>query len=124
MLALKIIPTIIAWAFIAISPDEKVVVAADLQVPQVEKPAVDPAKKASVIQIQENGTISFANKAVTAEELTNQLKLLAANDKESIVLIKASAETPYQNIIGVIDLCGKAGLSNITMTSEITKTTP
>jgi biopolymer transport protein ExbD len=56
---------------------------------------------------------------VTLENLGETLKLRAAQNKETGVLLFADKNVPYQKLYTVLDLIRMAGLSQVSLQAEV-----
>jgi len=52
------------------------------------------------------------------KELEVILEKLAALDKDQTVLIQCLAQSPHKQLIGLLDLCAKLGLTNLSVVSS------
>ena len=71
------------------------------------------------LSIQADGTLFLDKEPVPFESLGEALKLKAAANKETGVLLFADKNLPYQKLYTVLDLIRTAGLSQISLQAEI-----
>ena len=66
-----------------------------------------------VVNVLEDGRLMVSGEAVTREELLVRFKRAAQHDPETPVTIRGHRFARHENIVGVMDACGVAGLSNL-----------
>lgn len=71
------------------------------------------------LSIQADGTVFLDKEPVTLEGLGEALKLRAAANKETGVLLFADNNLPYQKLYTVLDLIRLAGLSQVSLQAEV-----
>lgn len=71
------------------------------------------------LSIQADGTLFLDKEQVTFENLGGILKLRAAENKETGVLLFAHKDLPYQKLYTVLDLIRTAGLSQVSLQAEV-----
>ena len=71
------------------------------------------------LTIQANGTVFMDKEPVPMETLGETLKLRAAENKETGVLLFADKSIPYQKLYTVLDLIRTAGLSQVSLQAEV-----
>ena len=71
------------------------------------------------LSIQADGTLFLDKEPVPFENLGEALKLKAAANKETGVLLFADKNLPYQKLYTVLDLIRTAGLSQVSLQAEI-----
>jgi len=71
------------------------------------------------LSIQADGTLFLDKEPVPFESLGEALKLKAAANKETGVLLFADKNLPYQKLYTVLDLIRTAGLSQVSLQAEI-----
>lgn len=91
----------------------------NVSVPTAEEGA-DPSQQRGeiVINVFADGTIRVEGRTMTREELQQKLTLLSKEYENQPVRLRADAQTPYQQIVDVIDTCQKAGIWNISFASQ------
>ena len=70
------------------------------------------------LSIQADGTVFLDKEPVTLEGLGEALKLRAAGNRETGVLLFADRNLPYQQLYTVLDLIRLAGLSQVSLQAE------
>jgi biopolymer transport protein ExbD len=71
------------------------------------------------LSIQAGGTVFLDKEPVTLENLGEALKLRAAENKETGILLFADRNLPYQKLYTVLDLIRLAGLSQVSLQAEV-----
>ena len=71
------------------------------------------------LSIQADGAVFVDKEPVTLENLGETLKLRAAENKETGVLLFADKNLPYQKLYTVLDLIRLAGLSQVSLQAEV-----
>lgn len=71
------------------------------------------------LTIQADGTLFLDKEQVPMETLGEALKLRAAENKETGVLLLADKNIPYQKLYTVLDLIRMAGLSQVSLQAEV-----
>ena len=71
------------------------------------------------LTIQADGTVFLDKEQVPMETLGEILKLRAAENKETGVLLFADKNIPYQKLYTVLDLIRMAGLSQVSLQAEV-----
>jgi biopolymer transport protein ExbD len=71
------------------------------------------------LSIQADGAVFLDKEPVTFENLGETLKLRAAENKETGVLLFADKDLPYQKLYTVLDLIRMAGLSQVSLQAEV-----
>jgi len=71
------------------------------------------------LSIQAGGAVFLDKEPVTLENLGEALKLRAAENKETGILLFADRNLPYQKLYTVLDLIRLAGLSQVSLQAEV-----
>ena len=71
------------------------------------------------LSIQADGSLFLDKEPVPFENLGETLKLRAAENKETGVLLFADRNLPYQKLYAVLDLIRMAGLSQVSLQAEV-----
>ena len=71
------------------------------------------------LSIQADGALFLDKEQVPMETLGEALKLRAAENKETGVLLLADKNIPYQKLYIVLDLIRMAGLSQVSLQAEV-----
>ncbi|PYK30926.1 MAG: biopolymer transporter ExbD [Verrucomicrobia bacterium] len=85
----------------------------------VKVPKATAAKEKSapvgdvVVNVKADGNVVVNRRTLTTAELTDLLKSLVALNSEQAVIIRGDETGAYKNIIGVLNICTEAGVSNV-----------
>jgi biopolymer transport protein ExbD len=85
----------------------------------VKVPKASSAKEKSapvgdvVVNVKADGNVVVNRRTLTSAELTDLLKSLVALNTEQAVIIRGDEAGAYKNIIGVLNICTEAGISNV-----------
>jgi biopolymer transport protein ExbD len=71
------------------------------------------------LTIQADGTLFLDKEPVPLENLGEALKVRAAENRETGVLLFADKNLPYQKLYTVLDLIRMAGLSQVSLQAEV-----
>jgi biopolymer transport protein ExbD len=71
------------------------------------------------LSIQDDGALFLDKKPVAFENLGEALKLIAAENQETGILLFADKNLPYQKIYNVLDLIRMSGLSQVSLQAEV-----
>ncbi len=88
---------------------------------EVELPTAESSGEAGatpdelVLTVIEDGTIFFEGGALGRDELVGVLKRAAQHDPATPVTIRGAAGARHEAIVAVMDACGLAGLSNLSV---------
>jgi biopolymer transport protein ExbD len=66
-----------------------------------------------VVNVKADGNVVVNRRTLTAEELTEMLKSLVQLYPEQAVVIRGDEAGAYKNIVGVLNICSEAGVSNV-----------
>jgi hypothetical protein len=84
----------------------------DIRMPTVGKAKPLTAEPLSiVIAINEKGKLFVKGKELTLDQLEKQIQKLAKDDPQSAVSIRVHPDCIYANVVRVLSVCGKSGLS-------------
>jgi biopolymer transport protein ExbD len=67
----------------------------------------------AVVNVKADGTMFVNRRQYNAGELTELLKSLVQLNSEQAVIIRGDEAGAYKNIVGVLDVCTAAGVTNI-----------
>ena len=73
----------------------------------------DQAPDEIVVNVLEDGRLLIAGEEVSREELLGVFKAAAQHDPDTPVTIRGHRLAQHEKIVGVMDACGVAGLSNL-----------
>jgi len=85
----------------------------------VKVPKASSAKEKSapvgdvVVNVKADGNVVVNRRTLTAAELTDLLKSLVQLNAEQAVIIRGDEAGAYKNIIGVLNICTEAGITNV-----------
>ncbi|HVI82453.1 MAG TPA: biopolymer transporter ExbD [Chthoniobacterales bacterium] len=85
----------------------------------VKVPKASAAKEKSapvgdvVVNVKADGNVVVNRRTLSAAELTDLLKNLVALNSEQAVIIRGDEAGAYKNIIGVLNICTEAGITNV-----------
>jgi biopolymer transport protein ExbD len=85
----------------------------------VKVPKASSAKEKSapvgdvVVNVKADGNVVVNRRTLTAAELTDLLKSLVQLNSEQAVIIRGDEAGAYKNIIGVLNICTEAGITNV-----------
>lgn len=66
-----------------------------------------------VVNVKTDGTVMVNRRTLTTAELTDLLQNLVRLDPEQSVVIRGDEAGAYKNIIGVLNTCTEAGITNV-----------
>lgn len=66
-----------------------------------------------VVNVKTDGTVVVNRRTLTTAELTDLLQNLVRLDPEQSVVIRGDEAGAYKNIIGVLNTCTEAGITNV-----------
>lgn len=72
-----------------------------------------PSDEGCMITLKGNGETLVYDSVVSAEQLSNTLASLAAADPNQRITVRTEGKTEYKQVVGLIDLCRAAKLTNI-----------
>ena len=61
--------------------------------------------------------VAMLKRPMSLEELDRRLERVAANSRESMIIIKCTGDSTQAGLVGVLDLCAKNNLSKISIFS-------
>jgi biopolymer transport protein ExbD len=66
-----------------------------------------------VVNVKADGNVVVNRRTLTSAELTDLLKNLVQLNSEQAVIIRGDEAGAYKNIIGVLNICTEAGITNV-----------
>ena len=66
-----------------------------------------------VVNVKADGNVVVNRRTLTSPELTDLLKSLVQLNSEQAVIIRGDEAGAYKNIIGVLNICTEAGITNV-----------
>jgi biopolymer transport protein ExbD len=85
----------------------------------VKVPKASAAKEKSapvgdvVVNVKSDGNVVVNRRTLSSAELTDLLKNLVQLNSEQAVIIRGDEAGAYKNIIGVLNICTEAGITNV-----------
>ena len=92
----------------------------DIQLPQAES-AKKPQNVRALLSIDINGTVYFNRSPLSQQELSERLKKTVQQDQNMKVVISADKNVAHGNVIALIDLIRKAGVTKFAVSVESAK---
>ena len=75
-----------------------------------------------IINLDREGVVTVNERTLSSEELLDRMRLLAANFPGHPVVLRSAAQTPYEKVVHVIDLCRQADIDNISFATQFPET--
>ncbi|HWX17735.1 MAG TPA: biopolymer transporter ExbD [Chthoniobacterales bacterium] len=86
----------------------------DVRVPKASAAKDKPASIGDVVvNVKTDGNVVVNRRTLTGAELTELLKGLVQLNSEQAVVIRGDEAGAYKNIIGVLNICTEAGITNV-----------
>ena len=86
----------------------------DVKVPKASAAKDKPAPPGDVVvNVKADGNLVVNRRTITAPELTELLKGLVQLFPEQAVVIRGDETGAYKNIIGALNICTEAGITNV-----------
>jgi biopolymer transport protein ExbD len=86
----------------------------DVKVPKASAAKEKPAPIGDVVvNVKADGNVVVNRRTLTGAELTELLKGLVQLNSEQAVVIRGDEAGAYRNIIGVLNICTEAGITNV-----------
>ncbi|MBC8040931.1 MAG: biopolymer transporter ExbD [Opitutaceae bacterium] len=90
----------------------------NITLPKVETAGKNEFKGPVTIGISADGVLSFNGQVATEAQLTELLRQVRDNNKDTQVLIRADETTPLKTLTMVMDTCRKTGLNRFSLQSR------
>ena len=71
-----------------------------------------------IINLDREGVVTVNERVLSSEELLDRMRLLSANFPGHPVVLRSDAQTPYEKVVHVIDLCRQADIDNISFATQ------
>ena len=71
-----------------------------------------------IVNVRPDGTVIVWGENKTKSELKETLTVLATTNPKQPIRVRGDADTPFQKIVEVIDVCSKAGIWNISFATQ------
>ena len=86
----------------------------DVKVPKASAAKDKPAPVGDVVvNVKADGNVVVNRRSLTQAELADLLKSLVQLNSEQAVIIRGDETGAYKNIIGVLNICTEAGITNV-----------
>ncbi|REJ76509.1 MAG: biopolymer transporter ExbD [Planctomycetota bacterium] len=72
-----------------------------------------------VVNITRDGRFFLGRKGLSAEELQGELRAAADRYADQSVVIRADGSGPYQHVMTALNICHRAGISNIQLANRV-----
>ena len=85
----------------------------------VKVPKASAAKEKSapigdvVVNVKADGNVVVNRRTLSGSELTDLLRSLVQLDAEQAVVIRGDETGAYKNVVGVLNICSEAGVTNV-----------
>lgn len=73
------------------------------------------------VSISQDGRYALAGQLVTSTELASRLKLQIADQKDSVLLIRADAMSPHQAVVHAMQAAREAGIGKVHFATQATQ---
>lgn len=104
---------LVTWQFSRSEQDSKVKVPTSSQGKEENR-----AKSEIVVNIRQGGELIVNGEVLTDEQLLGKLRAIAEIYENQPVRLRGDGEITYQTLMGVIDICQKAGIWNISFATR------
>ncbi|MCK4400858.1 biopolymer transporter ExbD [bacterium] len=91
----------------------------NVQLPQASSKRMDISKDAVTISISKHGKIYLDNARVTHESLKKRLKIIVGSTQNTSVIIKADKFVKYGEVVKVLDIVRKSGISRVGLPTRV-----
>mgnify|MGYP002624319898 CR=1 len=72
-----------------------------------------------VVNVSRDGRFFLGERGVSPEELEGELRAAGQRYTDQSVVIRADAAGPYQHVMTVLNICHRAGISNIQLANRV-----
>jgi biopolymer transport protein ExbD len=90
----------------------------DVDLPSAAKRPKESKTKVHYVTVESSGQMYLNNLKVDLPELQEKLVALRLDDPEINVVIRGSAKTKYQNVVGVMDVLQQANVGKVNLATE------
>jgi biopolymer transport protein ExbD len=104
---------LVTWQFSRSEQDSKVKVPTSTQGKEEHR-----AQSEIVVNIRSNGDLVINGQALNEKELLRKLRAIVEVYENQPVRLRGDGEITYQTLMGVIDICQKAGIWNISFATR------
>ena len=91
----------------------------NVQLPQASSGRMDVSKDAITISISKYGSLYLDNARVTYESLKKRLKIIVGSTQNTSVIIKADKSVEYGEVVKVLDIVRKSGVSKVALPTRV-----
>src|SRR2546421_10491064 len=85
----------------------------DVKVPKAAAAREKSSVGDVVVNVKADGNVVVNRRTLTGAELTDLLKSLVQLNSEQAVVIRGDEAGAYKNIVGVLNICTEAGVTNV-----------
>ncbi len=90
----------------------------DVDLPSAAKRAKDPKPKINYVTVQSNGQIFLNKDPVELATLQEKVAALRLETPDLNIVIRGSARTKYERIVGVMDMLQQANVGKVNLATE------
>lgn len=83
--------------------------------PPVQKAGAITEEKPIMVNITDDGLITYENKTLSREELASAMRQLKINKPTAIVSLRAGGAREYKEVIDVLGIIAKEGFQNVNL---------
>lgn len=91
----------------------------NVNLPKAESSAVQGQDDPISVTVTKQGTIYINNTAIDRQTLITKLKLISKEKYNSRIFIRGDKNTPYEQVVLVVNSISKAGFSKVALLTEI-----
>ena len=91
----------------------------NVQLPQASSGRMDVSKDVITISISRYGSLYLDNARVTYESLKKRLKIIVGSTQNTSVIIKADKSVEYGEVVKVLDIVRKLGVSKVALPTRV-----
>ena len=66
-----------------------------------------------VVNVKSDGNVVVNRRTLSSQELSDLLKNLVQLDADQAVVIRGDEAGAYKNVVGVLNICSEAGVTNV-----------
>jgi biopolymer transport protein ExbD len=89
-----------------------------LNLPTAVRKEKDPPRKANYVTVETSGVIYLNKKAVSMNELLQELVQLRVDDPDLSVVVRGDSKTKYRKILAVMDALQQANVVKVDLATE------
>jgi biopolymer transport protein ExbD len=90
----------------------------EVDLPSAAKRPKDPKPKINYVTVESSGKLYLNREEVTLDSLQEKLVGLRLEDPDINVVVRGSAKTKYQNVVGVMDMLQRALIGKVNLATE------